>query len=403
MNSNKTKKSPLVFRGEQRFLSFLERHIYIIALAAITILAVVVRSVLIDYVSGDAYYFLLPWYETMKPQGFAALSQQVGDYNMLYQFFVALFTYLPIDPLHAYKLFSIIFDFCLAILAAWIIYKNASSHPQLKAVVMYACVLLSPLVVLNSACWAQCDVIYTFFCVFSLYMMCKDKYLASMILFGVAMAFKLQAIFILPVLLFCWFYKKKFSFLYFLTVPAVMILLSLPGLLHGRKISEVFTIYFNQTSTYQAMSMNYPSFWTLFQNGSLNEASKYGMFSKVAVILTLGIVMVYLLIWLKKRVVLNWENLFSMAFLVVYTCVLFLPSMHDRYGYLYEILALFLAFRYYKTIPMLLLTYSVSVIAYGLYLFTFGANLALISFLNLVAYALYAIYLNKQMLKQTEE
>ena len=392
-------RTPLAFSGEQKFLGFLGDHLYLIALAVITVMAIVIRSFLMEYQSGDAVYFLLPWYDTIKQQGFSALAHQVGDYNMLYQFLVAVFTCLPIKALHAYKLFSVIFDFSLAVLGARIIYKNASSHQQLKSVVMYACILLSPLVVFNSALWAQCDVVYTFFCVFSLYEMYKDKYLASMLLYGVAMAFKLQAIFILPFLLFCYFVKKKFSFLYFLTIPAVMIVLSFPGLVQGRKITEVFTIYFSQTSTYQSMSMNYPSFWTVFQDKTLNAADKFAVFSKVAVVLTVGILLVYLLIWYKKKVKLNFDNFFSMAFLVVYTCVMFLPSMHERYGFLYEILALILAFRYYKTIPMLLTMYSVSMMAYGLYLFTSGTSLILLSLLNLAVYAAYAFYLNRQLLK----
>ena len=396
-------RSPLAFPAEQRVLSFLERHLYLIAFAVITILALVIRRFLIGYVSGDAYHYLLPWYEEIKDAGgFAGLAKPVGNYNMFYQFWIALFTYLPIRPLFAYKLFSILFDFLLAALGARIIYKNASSRPRLKAVVMYAAILLSPLVFLNSSYWAQCDGIYAFFCVFSLYEMVKDKYAASMLLFGAAMAFKLQAIFILPVLLFCWFYKKKFSCLYFLLVPAVMVILSLPGLVQGRKLTEVFSVYFVQIKTYKQMSLNYPSFWTLFQESSLNAPGKYAMFSRVAIVLTVGILLVYLIIWLKKRVRLNFANLFSMAFLVVYTCVLFLPAMHERYGYLYEILGLFVAFLYYKTIPMLALTYSVSIISYGLWLFLFDVNMGYLSLLNLAAYAAYAFYLNKQLLSDTE-
>lgn len=399
---NKKEKSSLMFSGEQKLLSFLGSHLYLIALVVITVLAIVARGLLMDYQSGDAYFFLLPWYDTIKTEGFSALSHQVGDYNMLYQFLVFIFTLLPIKALHAYKMFTIVFDFALAALAARIVYQSSDKHQQLKSVIAYAAVLLSPLVLFNGALWAQCDSVYTFFCVFALYMMYKDRYLSSMILFGVAMAFKLQAIFILPLLLFCYFVKKKFSVLYFLIVPAVMIFFSLPGLLQGRKLTQVFTIYFNQTSTYQSMSMNYPSFWTIFQDKAMDEADKFAIFSKIAIILTVAILMVYLLIWYKKKVKLTYGNLFSMALLIVYTCVLFLPSMHERYGFLYEILGLLIALKYYRTIPILALTYTVSIMAYSLYLFTNTTNIAHISILNLVAYVAYAVYLNRQILKDAD-
>ena len=402
MDSNKLKpKKTLVFSGEQKLLAFLEKHLLLIVMVAATAAALYLRYAVRDYVSGDAYYYLLPWYEKMKNVGFAGLAQPVGDYNILYQFFIAIFTYLPMEALHAYKLFSVIFDVLLAFLAMWIVMKNSQSHPQLKGVVAYIAVLVSPLVFLNSACWGQCDVIFTYFCVFSVYEMSKDKYLASMILFGAAITFKLQAIFVLPFLLLCYFCKKKFSILYFLTIPVVMIVLSLPGIVMGRGVFEVFTIYFNQTSTYQQMSMNYPSFWTLFKGSRMDE--HYDAFSTVAVVLTLCVLLILVVIWIKKRVRLTLINSLSMAFLISYTCVMFLPGMHERYGFLYEIFALLIAFWYYKTIPLLLLMYTISLQTYGSFLFGFGMDLTQLSFLNFAVYIAYILYLNRKMFRDCEE
>ena len=122
MDSNKLKpKKTLVFSGEQKLLAFLEKHLLLIVMVAATAAALYLRYAVRDYVSGDAYYYLLPWYEKMKNVGFAGLAQPVGDYNILYQFFIAIFTYLPMEALHAYKLFSVIFDVLLAFLAMWIV------------------------------------------------------------------------------------------------------------------------------------------------------------------------------------------------------------------------------------------------------------------------------------------
>lgn len=401
MNENKPKRRTLAFMPEQKLLSFLEKHLLLITLIFITAVGLILRYALRDYVSGDAYYYLLPWYNQMKEVGFQGLSQPVGDYNILYQFFIALFTYLPLEALHAYKLFSIVFDLLLAFLAMWIIYKNTDSHRGLKAVIAYAVVLLSPIVFLNSACWAQCDVVYAYFCVFSVYEMYKEKYLSSMILFGVAVTFKLQAIFILPFLLFYYIYSRRFTILYFLTIPAVMVVLSLPGIVMGRGVFEVFTIYFNQTSTYKQMTMNYPSFWSVFKGSRMDE--HYDAFSTLAVLLTIGVLLVIMVFWMKKRVRLSLINVLSMTFLLSYTCVMFLPAMHERYGFIYEIFALLIAFWYYKTIPMLLLMYAVSLQTYGSFLFGFGMNLSQLAFVNAGVYAAYMIYLNRQMFKESKE
>ena len=391
---------PPIFKGEQKVLCFIEEHLLLIALFAVTVLALIIRYQLRDNVSGDAYYYLLPWYNTIKAGGFKSLSQPVGNYGILYQFCITLFTLLPMEALHTYKLFSVIFDFLLAALAMHIIMKNETTHRELKGVLMYAAVLLSPIVFLNSAYWAQCDVIYTYFCVFSIYEMVKDKYLPSLILFGVAITFKLQAIFILPFLLFCYVYKKRFSILYFLTVPLTMIVLSLPGIVMGRGVFEVFTIYFEQTSTYEQMTMNYPSFWTLFQNASLDEF--YQKFHVAATFLTVAVLGVYMVLWLKKKIPLTLKNSFAMAFIVSYTCVLFLPAMHERYGFIYEILALFLAFWYVKTIPLLTLMYFTTFATYSHFLFAYGIDSVRLAWFNVLVYMAYVLYLHKQMFKTVE-
>lgn len=392
---------PRIPSFENKFLGFIEKHIMVIAVFLISAAAIAIRALLFDHLSIDAYNFLIPWYDTLAEKGFAGLSEPVGNYNILYQTIIALFTYLPIKALHTYKLFSCVFDFLTAGLVAYVIYKSFSKHPGLKALIAYAAVLLSPLVFLNSACWAQCDVIYTFFCIFSVYHIYQEKYVSSLILFGVALTFKLQAIFILPFLLFVYLYKKRFSILYFLIIPAVMVVLSLPGLFMGRGFKEIFTIYLKQTSEYKSMAMNYPSFWLLFKTEGLD--SFYKEFSTVAILLTFAVLLVLIIAWLKKKPQLSIENVLIMAFLISYTCVLFLPSMHERYGFIYEILGLMLAFWFVKTIPLLVLMYFTSIATYSNYLFQLSTNSTVLCVINTLVYVAYVFYLSKQLFKEKEE
>nr|WP_316614675.1 glycosyltransferase 87 family protein [uncultured Ruminococcus sp.] len=389
---------PRIPSFESKFLGFIEKHVMVIAIIAISAVAIAVRALLFDHLSIDAYNFLIPWYDTLAKKGFAGLSQPVGNYNILYQTIIVLFTYLPIKALHTYKLFSCVFDFLTAGLVAYIVYKSFPNRPRLKALIAYAAVLLSPLVFLNSACWAQCDVIYAFFCIFSVYHIYREKYVSSLILFGVALTFKLQAIFILPFLLFVYLYKKRFSILYFLIIPAVMVVLSLPGLLMGRGFTEIFTIYLKQTSEYKSMAMNYPSFWLLFKTEGLD--SFYQLFSTVAVLITFTVLLILMIVWLKKKVDFTLQNVLIMAFLISYTCVLFLPSMHERYGFIYEILGLMLAFWFVKTIPLLVLMYLTSIATYSNYLFQLTTNSTVLCVVNTLVYIAYVIYLNRQLFKE---
>lgn len=391
---------PAIGKFELKLLDLINKHLLMIAVFVVTVLAIVIRFMLREYVSGDAYYYLLPWYDTIKAGGFKTLSEPVGNYNILYQFCITLFTLLPIKPLYTYKLFSSIFDFLLAGFAMRVIMKNEKTYSELKGVLIYSAVLLSPIVFLNSAYWAQCDVIYSYFCILSVYEMVKDKYIPSIILFGVAITFKLQAVFILPFLLFYYLYKKRFSFLYFLLIPVTMIVLSLPGIIMGRGVTECFTIYSEQSSTYKQMTMNYPSFWTLFNNS--NQEDFYNKFHVVAMLLAVGILGAFMVLWIKKKIPMTLKNAFSMAFILSYTCVLFLPAMHERYGFVYEVLAIFLAFWYYKTIPMLALMYYTTFGTYSFFLFAYSIDSVRMAFFNVLVYVAYVIYLHKQMFKTAE-
>ena len=359
-----------------------------------------IRLLFKDKLSDDATEFLLPWYESLSQLKFSGLSQQTGDYNILYQTFIVLFTYIPIKAIYAIKTFSCVFDFLLAGLASCIIYKTESGNRMLKALVVYSAVLFSPLVFLNSSYWAQCDAVYTFFCIFSLYLMAKEKYLLSFVVFGVAMTFKLQSIFILPLLLFLYFYTKKFSIVNFFVIPIIMIILSLPGIIAGRSIMDSFSIYASQTTSVQQMAMNYPSFWLLLRNQDFG--SYYKNFSRVAICLTIVILAIYMIIWLKKKVRITTKSIICMAFIVVYTCVFFLPAMHERYGFICDILGLLIVFYNKKTIPMLAFMYVTTLVTYGNFLFHNKTDLYVFAFINLFTYIAYSAVLNYQLFHSSD-
>ena len=55
------------------------------------------------------YSCLVPWFDEIKDMGgICALSEQVGNYNLLYQTIISLMTYIPMDDMYLYKIFSCI-------------------------------------------------------------------------------------------------------------------------------------------------------------------------------------------------------------------------------------------------------------------------------------------------------
>lgn len=390
-----------MFKIEKRFLEWVEKYILLFCVIGVTLISMIIRYSFREIISNDAYWCLLPWYDVIKENGgIYALGSQVGDYNMLYQFIIAVFTYLPIEPLSAYKLLSCIFDYLLAAAMGYFVYFFSEKDRILKGTMAYMLVLMSPIVFLNSSYWGQCDAIYTFFCVASLLVFCKEKYPLTFVLYGVAFAFKLQAVFLLPFFLFAYFVKKKFRVLYFGLIPVMMVILSIPGLIMGRSIAEVFTIYLNQTGSYKSITMNYPTFWNLLQ--SANMDAFYIYMKKPAIALTVVVIALLMVAWIVKKVPMTTRNMIYMAFLLAYTCVLILPSMHERYGYLYEILAILVAFLQIRTLPCLVGMYLASFAIYGKYLFMFEINLPALSIVNTLAYIGYIVILTREMFENGE-
>lgn len=374
-----------MLKMERKLLEWAERHLQVIVLVAFCLLGLLIRWPLRDFVSGDARYFLLPWYNQIKENG---LSQQVGDYNLLYQALIDLMTRLPLQPLYAYKLLSVVFDYILAAGAGILTAAVVKQDKLWKGTLAFGLVLFSPLVVLNSAAWAQCDAIYTCFAVFAVLALLKQRHVAAMILLGFSFTFKLQAVFLLPLFLFVYYSRRKFSALLFLIIPLTMCAASLPSVFFGRSLSDVFLIYFNQTSSYPYMAMNYPSAWLLLVNGM--STSGYDLLRVPAMIFTVVVLALLMLYWLRKRSAPEGLNLLIMAFLLCYACVLFLPSMHERYGFIYEILAIILAVLIPKTAPLCAGLIGITVCTYGSYLF--GWESLPLNTLALINVALFITY-----------
>lgn len=386
-----------MFKVEEKVIRWVEQHLSGITLAAVTALGLYMRFGLRDYVSEDCLGYLFPWYDTIKANGglFGGLREQVGTYNLLFQFIIALLTCLPCNSLYAFKLLSIVFDYGLGILLGIWVYEMTGKKNVWSAVLAYTCVICSPVVILNSAAWAQCDVIFTFFVVASLRALFQDKYGMAFVMLGIAFAFKLQALFILPLFLFVYFVKRKFSVLYFLILPVVLMVSGLPNvILGGRAITDVFTVYFGQADYFGQMFMGYPSFWVMIC--SMTYVA-YENLKTMAMVFTLVVLAALMLSWFVRKVKLSRTNMLYMAFLIVYTCILFLPGMHERYGFCYEILAIVIAFLKPKTIPLLLVLHVLTLNNYASYLFQASLDYKLVVVANMITYVIYLFWLNKDM------
>ena len=131
----------------------------IVIAVMLTALALVLRALVFGYETLDYQNFLTRWVDFFRQNGgWRALSEPVGNYNIPYLYFMALFSYSSVKDLYLIKLLSTVFDVLLAYSAMRLV-----SRWQKSAGLRLGCfftVLLWPTVFLNSAVWAQCDSIY---------------------------------------------------------------------------------------------------------------------------------------------------------------------------------------------------------------------------------------------------
>lgn len=355
---------------EIKFFDWIRKHILLLFLGAATVLGIIIHICGIDFQSDDYQSFLYPWWLQIENAGVSGLAVQVGNYNIPYQIITYLFTLLPLGPLYSYKVLSIVFDLVLAGSAALLVYSFDKKKSYFKAVFTYALVFCSMTVVLNSAFWAQCDSIYVSFILLSIFFLKKDKNIASFVMLGIAFAFKLQAVFILPVYLFYYVCTRKTSILHFLIIPAVDIIMCLPAIILGRNPLDIFTIYADQTDYGKLIHMNCPNIYAFMCDG--NDMNNYFLLKTMSIILTFTILGAALCMLIYKRTDLfDTTNFLLASIWTVFTCIMFLSSMHERYGYLLDILTIIYAVVTVKRVWLPIVCNLVSLRGYCFYLFTY--------------------------------
>lgn len=354
-----------MLKAERKWIDWMIRQKNILLFLIVTCLAILARVGGLSFVSADMNDYLLPWAEQFRANsGFSAMRTQIGDYNFLYQAIIILICRLPGSMVHLYKYISIFFDFLLAISCAALIRKEKGGTTFCPAfVTTYAVVLFLPTVILNSAVWGQCDVIYTVACIFALAALYRRSYAASFIALGLAFALKLQTVFILPVYLYVYICRKDFSLLHFFITLLTLWATGIPAYLQGRSVLAVFQVYLSQVYEYTGMILNTPSIWALF-------FPSYGHMRLYAMAATALILGLFLYHFLNHGLVIreNLESFLIVAAWSAWTCFLFLPSMHERYSYLSDLLLVLLALLSRKYLPYALVAVCISGITYTNYL-----------------------------------
>ena len=304
----------------------------IVIAVMLTALALVLRALVFGYETLDYQNFLTRWVDFFRQRGgWRALSEPVGNYNIPYLYFMALFSYSSVKDLYLIKLLSTVFDVLLAYSAMRLV-----SRWQKSAGLRLGCfftVLLWPTVFLNSAVWAQCDSIYVALALLGIDLALDERPVLAMTCMALSFGFKLQAVFILPALGIA-LLMGKVKPRHLLWIPAVFFISLLPALFAGRSLASCLSIYADQTQEYGYLFHNAPTVWHFFESADFESFSVLTVFTAGAAVI---LFMFFCLTFIRK---LKTQDLVRLFFLSAMLVPYVLPRMHERYFYMADVMAL---------------------------------------------------------------
>jgi Gpi18-like mannosyltransferase len=385
-------------------------------LGILFLLAIALRVSLYHIVTSDYTVFLSQWYDFISTHGgFAALKYNFSNYNTPYLYLLTLTTYLPIPELVAIKTLSVVFDGVLGLFAYLIL--SLRYRRSFAAIIGVLVILFAPTIIINSAAWGQSDAIYTAFCLGSLYFILKERPAWACVFFGLAISFKLQAIFFLPVLLIL-LLRRKLPIKYLLLIPATFLLMLAPAFIAGRNIWSLLTIYaaqitsggvgsgrfnggapgqlnsagpgqFNGTGAGQfnggvpgggnfsssSLTLNAPSFYQWLPANAPDYWKWVGILLAVMLIALVGILI------LKSKQQLTPAILLKVTLVFALAIPFLLPEMHERYFYLADVVSIIYAFYFPRSFYIPVVVQLSSLLSYAPYfLNTQVVSLAYVAF-----------------------
>ena len=342
-----------------------EKRISLALFPLILFSAICLRLSFFPYISRDFINFLHPWIEKMSMIGWPyELAFPITNYNLLYTYVLAGISHIPFSDLYLIKSVSVVFD-CILGITLLTILKRCLHLNDWLALGGSALVLLAPSLLLNSAAWGQCDSLYTALALIGIYLCIQESPWKGCLCLGIALALKLQAVFLFPVLIILLFYKE-IRVQHLLVIPIVYVVCALPAAFLGRPIWDILTIYGTQIGTYDALTQSAPTLWAIFPAQLYTNLLPVALCSAglIVMLMTFGILLL--------RPIKNKLDFLDVAFIYTLVMPYVLPKMHERYFYIATALSVIYLFRYPKLWWVTIGIMLIDACAYFPYLFGFS-------------------------------
>lgn len=305
-----------------------------IALAAFAA-GVAVRLGFLGYATPDVELYLEPWFRYAAEHGWSALAVAFTNYAPSYTYLLVAAAHLDglAAPLTLVKAISYPFELGSALLAARLV-GTVDPRPERRALA-FAAVWLAPSVLHNGAFWGQCDAVWTFFLLLALLCFCRGGWGRGAVAFAAAVAVKLQAVFLGPLVLGLAL-RRALHPGWLLAVPAVYVVLAVPVLVAGRPLVEVLLLYLDQAGVYRSLSKGAANLYLLVPDAPYGAGVAIGLAAAALAGLALAA-------RVGRAARLPPEHLLLAAAVSLALMPFLLPKMHDRFFYPFEIVAIVLA------------------------------------------------------------
>jgi Gpi18-like mannosyltransferase len=298
----------------------------------------IVRISLYFYESGDYSHFLRRWISEYRTMTFVqGLATTVSNYNPPYMYILNIIARINVPDLVMIKTVSVFFDLLIAFFVMKIVsLKTQRLNMQILAFVLAFAI---PTVIINSAMWGQCDSIYSAFAIGSFYYGLVKRSKMSYAFMALAIAFKLQAAFLLPILPIFVITKNirlRDCYIFFVVYLATL----LPAIIAGMPLSEALFAYAEQAGYYSRLSLNMVNIWRFINLPDNLVPIFYDGFATAGFFMTGAAVLglMYFTYVHRSRLV-DTVDFVRLAYLFAIIIPFMLPKMHDRYYYMADVLS----------------------------------------------------------------
>ena len=300
-------------------------------------LLIAINVALWPLITYDMREFLVPWVQHIAAHGpIAAFGHPFSNYTPTYLYLLALASPLLaiISSVSLVKLVSAVGT----LWAGWSICRllKASGSEPSQLVAIGA--LLIPTLLLNGGFFGQCDALWAAPCLLAVASAVEKKPRAMLLWWGVALAFKAQAIFLAPFVA-GFLIAKRGEWHSWLIPPAVYAAFMLPAWALGWPAADLALVYVRQAGTFADLSMNAPNIWVIVQ-----DVPSLGALPLTPLAFAAAAAAGALLI-LALRGKADPDRLILLALLSALLLPGLLPRMHERYFLLADLLAFTYAVR----------------------------------------------------------